>query len=165
MSQSLRQIKSRINSTENTKKIMRAMEMVSVSKLKKVEMPLRFSRNYFLKFDQMFKRLTLSSENRRHPVFKRTAQPRRTIACVFTSDTGLCGTYNNRILDLTQRFIGKFPSGQELQFVVVGKKGLSFLRKKELPIRKTYLDLYGRFSSKLADQISSDLYNIFFSNE
>src|SRR3989338_11302273 len=163
MSQNLRQIKSRINSTENTKKIMRAMEMVSVSKLRRIENSLRFSQNYFHKLDQLFHRLTGKKENREHPVFKRTSDARRILACVFTSDTGLCGAYNNRILDLTKKFTGQLPSQKELQFVAIGKKGFKSLRQKEYPVLKSYLDLYGRFSGKLAEGISSDLYNIFTS--
>ena len=165
MSQNLRQIKSRISSTENTKKIMRAMEMVSVSKLRRIENSLKFSQNYFLKLDQLFRRLAGKKENREHPIFKGTANARRIVVCVFTSDTGLCGAYNNRILDLTRQFTGQLPSGKELQFVAIGKKGFKSLRQKEYPVLKSYLDLYGRFSGELADRISSDLYNIFISGE
>ncbi len=163
MSQSLRQIKSRITSTENTKKIMRAMEMVSVSKLRRIENSLRFSQNYFHKLDQLFHRLVGKKENREHPVFKRISNAGRIVVCVFTSDTGLCGAYNNRILDLAKKFIGQLPSGQELQVVAIGKKGFKSLRQKEYPVLKSYLDLYGRFSRELTEGISSDLYHIFIS--
>lgn len=163
MSQNLRQIKSRINSTENTKKIMRAMEMVSVSKLRRIENSLKFSQNYFLKLDQLFHRLSRKKENHEHPIFKRNSNAQRVVACVFTSDTGLCGAYNNRILDLTRKFNEQLPSGQTLQFIAIGKKGFKSFRQKEHSVLKSYLDLYGRFSRELAEGISSDLYNIFTS--
>ena len=159
MSQSLRQIKSRINSTENTKKIMRAMEMVSVSKLKKVQGPLNFSRKYFLKLDQMFRRLASTQENRVHPFLSKKENFSKIILFVVTSDTGLCGTYNNRILALAEQFWQEQAS-KEIQLMVVGKKGLNYFRKKEVVISKIYLDLYGRFSGELAQKISSDLYHL-----
>ena len=165
MSQTLRQIKSRISSTENTKKIMRAMEMVSVSKLRRIENSLKFSQNYFFKLDQLFHRLTGKKENREHPIFERTTDARRIVVCVFTSDTGLCGAYNNRILDLIRQFSKELPSDKELQFIAIGKKGFKSLRQKEYSVLKSYLDLYGRFSVELVDRISSDVYNIFFSGE
>ena len=165
MSQTLRQIKSRISSTENTKKIMRAMEMVSVSKLRRIENSLKPSQNYFFKIDRLFHRFAGKKENSEHPIFKKITDARRIVACVFTSDTGLCGAYNNRILDLTRQFTGQLPSGKELQFVAVGKKGFKSLRQKEYPVLKSYCDLYGRFSAELADRISSDLYDIFISGE
>ena len=159
MSQSLRQIKSRIASTENTKKIMRAMEMVSVSKLKKVQGPLHFSRKYFLKLDQIFRRLASNKENRVHPFLNRNKKSSRILLCVVTSDTGLCGTYNNRMLEAAGRFWEEHAA-QEIQVIVVGKKGLNYFRKEGAVVSKNYLDLYGRFSGELAHKISADLYRL-----
>ncbi len=159
MSQSLRQIKSRINSTENTKKIMRAMEMVSVSKLKKVQVPLHFSRKYFLKLDQVFRRLASNQENCVHPFFSKRENSSRVVLLVVTSDTGLCGTYNNRILALAAQFWGE-QAQKGIQLMTIGKKGLNYFRKQGAIILKSYVDLYGRFSGELAQRIAADLYRL-----
>lgn len=166
MSQSLRQIKSRILSIQNTQKIMRAMEMVSVSKMKKTEGPLRLARNYFSKLDQLFGRLVSLDENRVHPFFKKASSGAagKNVLCLFSSDTGLCSTYNNRIFDVTQQFLEQ-QAQKNFHFIAVGKKGFNYLRKKGFPAASAYLDLYGRFSSELADKVSAEVQRLFSSEE
>ena len=164
MSQSLRQIKSRINSTQNTKKIMRAMEMVSVSKLKKVQGPLHFSRRYFLKLDQLLRRLASNRENRVHPFLNRKANAQKAILFVVAADTGLCGTYNNRMLDAAAKFLKEQKTKKEVQVIVVGKKAVNYFRKIGQPVLKSYIDLYGRFSGELAQKITADLYALCVEN-
>ncbi len=163
MPPSLRQLKNRIQSVENTRKIMRAMEMVSVTKLKRVEGPLRFAKAYSHKLEGMVNRLAAVPEDYQHPLLTPRKDAPGVIVCVLTSDTGLCGNYNNRITEFADRFIRE-QSNKQIQLIAIGKKGYNFFRKRNHTFLKTYLDLYGRFSQEAALRISADLKEIYINN-
>ncbi len=164
MIQSLRQIKKRIRSVESTKKIMRAMEMVSVAKLNRIETTLDASRPYFFKLDSILKNLLTGVKAASHPLLEERAAKQKAVLCLITSDSGLCSTYNDNIIRLAEDFINKYGIG-EIKLVAIGRKGFNFFKKKGLVIPHTYVGLHGRYSSEIADGIAKTLTDLFLSGE
>ncbi|MFH0754659.1 MAG: ATP synthase F1 subunit gamma [Candidatus Omnitrophota bacterium] len=158
MSQQLRQLKSRIRSIEGTWKVTRAMEMVSMSKFKSLEMPLVMSRTYFAKLDSIFNNLLSVEENSSNGYFKTRTQGALGLV-VITSDAGLCGIYNDQVLTQAETFIAQHP-GREVKLFVYGRKGAGHFRKENIPVHKYFPGVHGRlkvsFHRELFDTVMAD---------
>lgn len=164
---SLRQIKRRIRSVENTRKITRAMKMVSTAKFKRSEDMLYTGRPYYLKLDSILQKLLLSlkpEELRVHPLLEERAEKKSLAVCVITSDSGLCSTYNNNIIRVTEDFI-KQRGKENIKLIAIGRKGFAYFARRDIKVAKSYIGLHGRYSPEVADKIAEDLVDIFLSGE
>src|SRR3989338_3879347 len=101
---SLRQIRRRIRSVENTKKITRAMEMVAAAKLKKLQDLLKQSDRYLGELKRVLETL-VREKSVTHPLLEQREAPKSTLVFLIASDTCLCGSYNTNILEQTDRFL------------------------------------------------------------
>jgi F-type H+-transporting ATPase subunit gamma len=164
MPASVRHIKTRIQTIENTKKIMRALEMVSAAKLKRIEDRLDFFQRYSQELNRLLGNLLVNPELAIPSIFKKRDSLKTFVLCVITSDTGLCGSYNHRLLKLADDFVKQYALKAEVQLVIIGKKGLGYFKKTGLPILMTYLNLHGRFSFEVTQTISHELQKIFFNS-
>ncbi len=156
MPPSLRQLKSRIQSVENTKKIMRAMEMVSVTKLKRVEGPLSFAKDYAIKLEELLTKISTQQKEKIHPLLSVRQMPAKGLFVVVSSDTGLCGNYNNRIIDFAHTFIRQ-TNLSDVEVFPIGKKAQNYFRKNNFLIQHGFTDFFGRFSHEKARVITDQL--------
>lgn len=125
--QSLRLIRRRIRSVENTRKLTAAMEMVAASKLKRAQNQLLQSRPYFNNLENLKDRL-LKSRLISHPLLDEKDK-RLPVACLlFTSDTGLCGSYNADIIRYLEGFLKEYPK-DSVRLIFIGKKGANFFAR------------------------------------
>jgi len=138
--------------------------MVSAAKLKRIEGRLDFFRRYSGELNRLLGNLLSNPELMIPPLFKKRDSIKTFVLCVMTSDTGLCGSYNHRLLQVADDFINQYALEAEVQLVTVGKKGFGHFKRMGLPILETYVDLHGRFSFETAQRISQDLQRIFFSS-
>lgn len=164
MIQNLRQIRSRIRGIENVRKITRAMQMVSSAKLNQIKKKFYSANSYFLSLEAVLKDLLADSEKGVHPLLKKREEIRNVALCVMASDTGLCGTYNHNLLGLAEDFLGSYDK-DKVRLIAVGREAFSHFTKKDFPVEKSYMGLYGRYVPKLADEIAKDLMDIFSSGE
>ncbi len=163
MLQNLRQIKIRIKSVESTKRIMRAMEMVSAAKLNRVKSAFYSALTYSGALESMFKHLLAEIPNPSHVLLQKKDTVRTLTLCVIASDTGLCGSYNHTILQYADAFLQK-QEGRVCKIIVVGKEALKHYRKSA-HITDSYVGLYGRYSAKIADDIAKNLIDKYTSGE
>ncbi|MFA5147729.1 MAG: ATP synthase F1 subunit gamma [Candidatus Omnitrophota bacterium] len=164
---SLRQIKGRIRSVESTKKITRAMQMVSTAKFKRSENMLETGRPYYRKLDSILTKLLLSlnpDQVKRHPLLEDREGGRKFALCMITSDSGLCSVYNNNIIRLTEKML-KQRGKDNVKIIAVGRKGFVYFSKRGAQIVKSYLGLHGRYSADIADKIAKDLIDMFLKHE
>lgn len=161
---SLRQIKRRIRSVESTKKITRAMQMVSTAKLKRTKDMLFAGKPYYFKMDALLKKLLASAKTSRHPLLEERAEKNNFTLCLITSDSGLCSTYNDNIIRIAEGFINKHGAGNT-KLITIGRKGFSYFKKRGIRISHAYLGLQGRYSSEMAEEIAKTLVNTFLSKE
>lgn len=164
---SLRQIKRRIRSVESTKKITRAMQMVSTAKFKRSENMLYTGRPYYLKLDSILQKLITSlrpEELGMHPLLEERAVKKNIAVCVITSDSGLCSVYNNNIIRVTEDFMAQHGK-EKIKLVAIGRKGFAYFSKRGVTITKSYVGLHGRYSPDTADEIAGELTRMFLSGE
>ena len=124
-----KEIRSTILSTQKTRKITRAMEMVAASKMRKTQERMRASRPYATKIYQVIRHLAHATSEYHHP-FMTVRAVRRVGVIVVTSDRGLCGGLNSNLLRELLRHMKQYEQqGQECDLCVIGRKGQAFFKR------------------------------------
>lgn len=164
MSQSLKQIKNRIRSIENTRKVTSAMQMISATKLSRVDSYLLQSRPYAQRLSALLDKLLQGRPASLNPFLKKKAATGPIVVCVVTSDSGLCGVYNNNVIRLAEAFIGRYERNK-VKLVVIGKKGYAYFRNYKESILHTYVGLNGKYSDKVSREICKALCQVFLTGE
>lgn len=154
MIQNIAGIKTRMRSVNNIRKITRAMEMVSMSKLNRVRSSLFAMRNYFGKLESILSDFLEHTGYVSHPLLEKRASRGKLGLCVITSDTGLCGIYNQAIIRACEAFIEKFQK-ENIKLVTVGREGHHHFERSGFQIKSSYLELHGRYPEKLSEKIAS----------
>lgn len=154
--QSLRAIRRRIRSIENTQKLTKAMEMISVAKLRAIQTQIAHFNVYFEKMDHMMGQVLAATPDPCHPLLCDRKKKEKILLCLLTSDTGLCGNYNHVIMREAKQFIHEHTA-RHIQMVVVGKKGFMEFKKAGMEIVDAYISSNGRYSGGLADKIAQGL--------
>lgn len=161
MIQSLRSIKLRMKSVESTKKITRAMEMVSASKLNRIKNILYTSRPYFSKVEVLMHNVLKSADIAAdHPLLKKRTEVKSIALFVVTSDAGLCGTYNNNMIRLTEEFVVK-NGKDKVRIIAVGREAFNHFKKAGYNVIDGYGNLHSRYSVEAASEIADSLKAMF----
>ena len=164
MTQAITDIKTRMGSVSNIRKITRAMEMVSMSKLNRVRSALFSMRNYFGHLESILNDFLEHTDHVSHPLLEKRPTSGKVGLCVITSDTGLCSTYNQSIIRLSETFLANFRK-EDIKLVTVGKEGYHHFKRLGFEIKSSYLELHGRYPGKLSERIASDLIDLFLGHE
>jgi F-type H+-transporting ATPase subunit gamma len=125
-----KEIRGKIKSSENTKKITKAMEMISVSKMRKAQERMRAARPYADKIRQLAGNLSLATPEYKHPFMVVHEGAKKVGFIVVTTDKGLCGGLNTNILrNLTAKLKEQEALGLKSEAVAIGNKGYGFLNR------------------------------------
>ena len=161
MIQSLKQIKNRIRSIGNTRKVTSAMEMISVAKLNRMNKALLTLKPYCQHLESLLNDALGGMEEASHPFLRGAVNREKAALCVITSDSGLCGVYNNAIIRFADEFIAERGAGR-VRLITVGRKGSNHFRGREgLEIAHSYAGLLGRYSPRIADEVASLLMGMY----
>ncbi|WEF31953.1 F0F1 ATP synthase subunit gamma [Pseudoduganella chitinolytica] len=132
-----KEIRGKIKSVENTKKITKAMEMVAASKMRKAQDRMRAARPYADKIRVIATNLASANPEYTHP-FLAEAQGTQAKAVGFiivTTDKGLCGGLNTNVLrQVTAKTRELEGAGNKIEAVAIGNKGLGFLNRVGVPV-------------------------------
>ena len=124
-----KEIRGQIKSFENTKKITKAMEMVSVSKMRKAQERMRAARPYSDKIRNIAAHLGQANPEYVHP-FMKLNDSKTAGLIVVTTDKGLCGGLNTNVLRaVTVKLRELQGQGVSAEAVAIGNKGLGFLNR------------------------------------
>ena len=134
----LLEIKRRIKSIKNTRKITKAMGLVATSKLRKARQKLTENNQYFSSLDEIARELIGSLNSNNNPLLKPNDNPKKLII-LLASDSGLCGGFNGN----TAAFVrDNYENNLEnIEAVVVGKKGIHYVKKNKISTLAEYVDL------------------------
>jgi F-type H+-transporting ATPase subunit gamma len=141
---SQRDIRRRIASVRNTRKITKAMEMVAAARLRRAQQRIESLRPYALNMLEFIGQLAryLQVDLNEHPLLKEHAEVKKVAIIALTADRGLCGAFNSNIirraLDLVDSYAAK---GVDSDLVVVGRKGVSTVRFLKYRLDKAYVDV------------------------
>ncbi|MBW8830580.1 MAG: F0F1 ATP synthase subunit gamma [Burkholderiales bacterium] len=124
-----KEIRGKIKSFENTKKITKAMELVSASKMRKAQDRMRHARPYADKIRNITANLSQANPEYHSP-YMRVTSPKNVGFIVVTTDKGLCGGLNTNVLRaVTNKMREVQAAGGTIQSVAIGNKGLGFLNR------------------------------------
>ena len=144
---SLRDIKGKINSTRKTRKITRAMQMVSAAKLNRAQMQAKAYHSYTDKLRDVVGNIARSNAgNLRHPMLQKPSV-KKTGYLILTADRGLAGAYNNNVMKRVNQMINeRHKSSDEYAIIVIGRMGFNHFRHRGLPIAAEKLGLPDQLS-------------------
>jgi F-type H+-transporting ATPase subunit gamma len=152
----LRDIKRRIGSVKSTQKITKAMKMVAASKLRRAQDAIVRARPYAFHMRDLVNRVADRAEANAHPLL-RAARGGKVALVVITADRGLCGAFNAAIVMRTLAAIREDFAGREVELVVVGRKGVDLLKRRQLPIRRSLTGVFDAPVMDAATTIIDDL--------
>jgi F-type H+-transporting ATPase subunit gamma len=125
-----KEIRGKIKSVENTKKITKAMEMVAASKMRKAQDRMRHARPYSDKVRNIAAHLAQANPEYTHPFLVQQDAAKRVGIIVVTTDKGLCGGLNTNVLRLMTNKVRELEGqGIQVEAVAIGNKGLGFLNR------------------------------------
>ena len=125
-----KEIRTKIKSVQNTRKITRAMEMVAASKMRRAQERMRTSRPYGEKIRNVAAHISQANPEYRHPFLVSRDSVKRIGLIVVTTDKGLCGGLNTNALRLALNKIKEWEAlGEEIEVCALGNKGLGFMQR------------------------------------
>jgi F-type H+-transporting ATPase subunit gamma len=143
-----RELKGRIKSVENTRKITRTMEMVATSKMKRAADRVSAARPYALALGEVLSHVYTPELAERFPLLRRPAPVRRAALVVLTANRGLCGAFNTNLLRESRARLAEWEGqGVSVELHVVGRKGIGFYRYLGRDLASSRADIGDRPSS------------------
>ncbi len=146
---SLKEIRNRIGSIQNTQQITKAMKMVAAAKLRKAQDAIQKMRPYASKLHEITAHVSDSLEDSSsyYKYFKQR-ELNRVLIIPMTGDKGLCGAFNNNIQKLTnqvinERYAEMYKAGK-LDLLCIGKKGYEFFKKRDFNIVDSYTNFFNK---------------------
>jgi len=125
-----KEIRTKIKSVENTRKITKAMEMVAASKMRKAQERMRQARPYAEKIRNVAAHLSYAQSEYKHPFLVKKDQVKNIGLIVVTSDKGLCGGLNTNVLRMSVNQMKEWESqGKKVHVSALGNKGLGFMTR------------------------------------
>jgi F-type H+-transporting ATPase subunit gamma len=126
----IKEIRTKIKSVQNTRKITKAMEMVAASKMRKAQDRMRAGRPYALKVREIAAHLMQAHPDYTHPYMIERSEVRAVGVVVVTTDKGLCGGLNTNIMRVVLARLKEFEQkGIKTQFTAFGNKGVGTLAR------------------------------------
>jgi len=154
----LRDIRTRIKGVKNTAKITSAMKMVSTAKLKRSQTAIEQARPYFEKLDMILSNLTNTlGSDYDNPLLRQSNEVKNILLVVVTSDRGLCGSFNTNLLKeavilINEKLPQQYP-GSNVKVVAIGKKAVSFLKKRHFDVVAEYAGIFAGLNFEHAQEI------------
>jgi F-type H+-transporting ATPase subunit gamma len=125
-----KEIRMKIRSVQNTRKITKAMEMVAASKMRRAQERMRAARPYAEKIRNVAAHISHANPEYRHPFLVARDTVKRVGIVVITTDKGLCGALNTNVLRLALTQYKEWQAqGEEIDVCCIGNKGLGFMQR------------------------------------
>ena len=125
-----KEIRVKIKSVQNTRKITKAMEMVAASKMRKAQERMRHARPYGEKIRTIAAHISHANPEYKHPFLVDRDSIKRVGLIVITTDKGLCGALNTNLLRLVlNQYKAWRAEGEEIDVCCIGNKGFGFMQR------------------------------------
>jgi F-type H+-transporting ATPase subunit gamma len=161
-----KELKRRIRSVENTRKITRTMEMVATSKLKRATDRVRAARPYGEALAEIVQGLHAPGLEESFPVLRQPDATRRAAILLLTANRGLAGAFNANLIKEARGLLERLRAdGVEPELHVAGKKGISFFRFRGEPMETMRTDLGDNPSVEEAESLVGPLRERFEAGE
>ncbi len=165
MAGSLRALRRRIRSTQSTKKIFSAQELIAGARIVRAQARVEASKPYAREITRVLSALA-SSSSLDHPLLIERENPGRAAVLVITSDRGFAGSYNVNVLRRTEELLGLLRNeGKEPVLYVVGRKGETYYSFRDRPVAQTFTGFSEQPAYVNAQEVGSVLIDVFTAGE
>src|SRR5215204_4993724 len=165
MAASLRALRRRIRSTQSTKKIFSAQELIAGARIVRAQARVEASKPYAREITRVLSALA-SSTSLDHPLLTEREHPRRAAVLVITSDRGFAGSYNVNVLRRTEELLALLrQEGKEPVLYVVGRKGETYYSFRDREMAATFTGFSEQPAYENAQEVGSQLIDVFAAGE
>jgi F-type H+-transporting ATPase subunit gamma len=162
---SLRALRRRIRSTQSTKKIFSAQELIAGARIVRAQARVEASKPYAREITRVLSALA-SSASLDHPLLTERQHPQRAAVLVITSDRGFAGSYNVNVLRLTEELLSLLrQEGKEPVLYVVGRKGETYYSFRDREMAETFTGFSEQPHYENAQEVGSVLIDVFSAGE
>ena len=162
----LKEIKTKISAVKQTQKITRAMNMVAASKLRSAQSRMENFRPYAAKYAEVMGSLASRIEPDIHPLLVQPEAVRKVELVAYSSDRGLCGSFNANVISAVDRFVEeKTAEGIEVSLTLVGRRLRDYFRRRNVNMRKAYADTMSSFDYMVSAHIAREALDVFLTGE
>lgn len=166
MASTMKEIKSRINSINNSKQITNAMNIVSSTKFKKFQMLALKTRDYELALEETLNNILLDVGYRHNILFEGKKDIKKVGIIVMTSDRGLCGSFNSNALKKLERRIKKLKfEGKEVSVITIGRKAKEYCDNRNIEVDSEFIQLIPETMFEKAKIISEDIVDFYLNDQ
>ncbi len=153
-----RELKGRIRSVENTRKITRTMEMVATSKMKRAQDRVVAARPYANSLTEVIASLYSPELAKEFPLLRQPDKAKKAAVLLLTSNRGLAGGFNANLIKESRNLLRRLDDeGTETVLRIVGKKGLGYFKYIGRPIESSRIDFTDRPTAQNASELVDDL--------
>jgi F-type H+-transporting ATPase subunit gamma len=161
MAASLRALRRRIRSTQSTKKIFSAQELIAGARIVRAQARVEASKPYAREITRVLSALA-SSASLDHPLLTERQNPQRAAVLVITSDRGFAGSYNVNVLRRTEELLSLLrQEGKEPVLYVVGRKGETYYSFRDREMAETFTGFSEQPHYENAQEVGSALIDVF----
>lgn len=165
MAASLRALRRRIRSTQSTKKIFSAQELIAGARIVRAQARVEASKPYAREITRVLSALA-SSASLDHPLLTERQDPRRAAVLVITSDRGFAGSYNVNVLRRTEELLSLLrQEGKEPVLYVVGRKGETYYSFRNREMADTFTGFSEQPGYEDAQRVGQELIAAFTAGE
>ena len=159
-----RELKGRIKSIENTRKITRTLEMVATSKMKRAQDRVQAARPYAQSLAEVFAGLYTPDLAEQFPLLRQPAKVNRAAVILLTSNRGLAGGFNSNLIKEARNLLARLDGqGVETEVHIIGKKGLGYFKYIGRKIASSRIDIGDKPTAQNASEIVGDMLERFAS--
>jgi F-type H+-transporting ATPase subunit gamma len=162
---SLRALRRRIRSTQSTKKIFSAQELIAGARIVRAQARVEASKPYAREITRVLSALA-SSASLDHPLLTERQNPKRAAVLVITSDRGFAGSYNVNVLRRTEELLALLrQEGKEPVLYVVGRKGETYYSFRDREMAATFTGFSEQPAYEDAQEVGAALIDVFTAGE
>lgn len=161
MAAQLRVYRQKIRSAKTTKKITRAMELISASRIQKAQQRVAASNPYTKAVTKAVSAVATYSDVD-HPLTRKVENPTRAAIVIFTSDRGLAGAFSSAVLKEVEQLTKRLQDeGQEVLYYLVGRKAVAYFKFRQRKFEKEWTGGTDVPALETATEIASEITNVF----
>ena len=162
----LRDILRKIGAVKKTRQITRAMNMVAAARLRGAQAKMEGFDPYAAKFSEVLGNLASRIEPDIHPLLVKKEDISSLALLHFTSDRGLCGSFNTNLINMGEKWINdQKGKGVDCRLTTVGKKGRDYFGKRGFDIIDSYINVYGIIDMSFIGQMAKGFIDRYMADE
>ncbi len=157
-----RELKKRIKVVKNTQQITNAMKMVAAAKLKVAQTRMEATGPYTDKMQEILNNLLLAAADLSHPLTGKQIEAKRIALVLYTSDRGLCGSFNSNMIRKARTYIADTEKGgKKVALFTIGRRGNAYFSKRDYDVVADYSGINPSMTFQEAKELSSRIKEIY----